>query len=141
METLKWAWGYVTWPVARAAEKAPEIPIRTPGGIYVKIAGLLGASAVAALAYAGHGKSNSKDLEKRRQTFKTGAQIHIIHSVAFLCVRNSRYPALTASLFLTGTCLFSVTCYYTAITNNRSIVMAAPVGGITLMLAWLSFVL
>lgn len=43
-------------------------------------------------------------------------------------------------LFLAGTLLFSFSIYLAALTDVRSLTMATPVGGMTLMVAWLSLV-
>uniref|UniRef100_A0A915EVL9 Transmembrane protein 256 n=1 Tax=Echinococcus canadensis TaxID=519352 RepID=A0A915EVL9_9CEST len=148
MDSLRAVYRFVSWPVTRVVEKTIEVPIKSSGGGYAKLAGVLGATAIAALAYSAHGKfsldlsfRNAEKSEERRHTFKNGADIHILHSLALLGVRSSRFPQLTASLLLTGTILFSGTCYYTALSNDNRFVRIAPIGGVTLILAWLSFAL
>ncbi|VDM33738.1 unnamed protein product [Hydatigera taeniaeformis] len=148
MDTLRAVYRFITWPVTQIVEKTVEVPIRSTGGAHAKLAGVLGAAAIAALAYGAHGMTlfgfsfqNSTKSEERLRTFKSGADIHILHSLALLGVRSSRFPQLTTSLLLTGTILFSGTCYYTALSNDSRFVSIAPVGGVTLILAWLSFAL
>ncbi|VDK22007.1 unnamed protein product [Taenia asiatica] len=148
MDSLRAVYRFITWPVTQVVEKTVEVPIRMAGGAYAKLAGVLGATAIGALAYGAHGKfsfglsfQNTTKSEQRLHTFKSGADIHILHSLALLGVRSSRFPRLTTSLLLTGTILFSGTCYYTALSNDSRFVGIAPVGGVTLILAWLSFAL
>ncbi|KAL5103315.1 hypothetical protein TcWFU_010476 [Taenia crassiceps] len=138
MDSLRAVYRFITWPVTRVVEKTVEIPIKSAGGGYAKLAGVLGATAIAALAY---GFRNTAKSEERLRTFKSGADIHILHSLALLGVHSSRFPQLTTCLLLTGTILFSGTCYYTALSNDSRFVGVAPVGGVTLILAWLSFAL
>nr|CDS32647.1 protein of unknown function DUF423 [Hymenolepis microstoma] len=141
MEYLRKVCGYLTWPVTRVAEKASETPAIVPGGSNAKLAGILGAIAIAALAYAAHGFRNSERSEQNLRTFKNAADMNILHALALLGVHNSRFPKLTTTLFLVGTVLFSGTCYYTALTDDRRFVDIAPVGGSTLIIAWLTFAL
>lgn len=56
MDLIKWIWGYLTGPLTQMTEKATKIPMRVPGGVHAKLAGVLGATAVAALAYSAHGR-------------------------------------------------------------------------------------
>ena len=58
MDTLKAIYRYVTWPLTQVVEKTVEVPIRVSGGVNAKLAGVLGATAIAALAYSAHGKLN-----------------------------------------------------------------------------------
>ncbi|VDN16602.1 unnamed protein product [Dibothriocephalus latus] len=73
--------------------------------------------------------------------FSTGAHMHLIHSAALLGLSDCSQPKLSVSLFLAGMCLFSGICYYTALTNDIRFVKIAPVGGIILIIAWLSLLL
>ncbi|KAM3177129.1 hypothetical protein ACTXT7_005140 [Hymenolepis weldensis] len=141
MDPIKRVCSYLTWPLTQMTEKAAEVPFRVSGGVNAKLAGVLGATAVAALAYSAHGFQDSEKSRDRIKTFKNGADINILHSLALLGVQASRFPKLTTTLFLVGTVLFSGTCYYTALANDRRFVRIAPIGGTTLIIAWLTFVL
>lgn len=59
MDALKAVYRYVSWPFARIAEntKGMEVPVRAAGSGYGRLAGILGATAIAALAYCAHGKT------------------------------------------------------------------------------------
>ena len=92
-------YSYVTWPVTRVVEKTVEIPVKPIGGFHAKLAGVCGAAAIAALAYSNHGQFSPADTsEQSRRTFKNGAEIHILHSLALLGVRSSRFPNLVKSV-------------------------------------------
>lgn len=63
-------------------------------GPFVRIAGVLGASAVALAAYGAH-KSYPKDrADELRKIFESGNRIHMIHSVAMLGVPLCKYPKI-----------------------------------------------
>ncbi|VDP97809.1 unnamed protein product [Trichobilharzia regenti] len=47
----------------------------------------------------------------------------------------------TTTLLVIGTTLFSGSCYYVAISGNESASKFAPIGGLTLLLAWISMIL
>ncbi|CAH8677019.1 hypothetical protein MS3_00004316 [Schistosoma haematobium] len=104
----------------------------------VRLAGFSGALAVIASAYGAHGFKDEQD--KQRQIFKTGAYYHLVHSVALLTTPLFRRPVLSATLFATGTLLFSGSCYYVALTGDDRFSRIAPIGGMTLVFAWLSLV-
>ncbi len=55
MDSLRWAYRFVTWPVTQYVEKTIEIPVQLSGGMFARIAGVAGASAIAAAAYGAHG--------------------------------------------------------------------------------------
>nr|VZI46653.1 unnamed protein product [Spirometra erinaceieuropaei] len=78
------------------------------------LAGVSGALAVIACAYAAH---------------------------ALLGLSDCGQPKLSTSLFLAGVGLFSGTCYYTALTDDLRFVNIAPVGGTLLIIAWLSLLM
>ncbi|CAH8650552.1 unnamed protein product [Heterobilharzia americana] len=104
----------------------------------VRLAGLSGALAVIASAYGAHGFRDEQ--EKQRQVFKTGAYYHLVNSVVLLNTPLFKRPAFSATLFIVGTVLFSGSCYYVAITGDDRLSRVAPIGGMTLIFAWLSLV-
>jgi uncharacterized membrane protein YgdD (TMEM256/DUF423 family) len=80
-----------------------------------------------------------KEIEDRRKAvFETANKYHFLHALALVTVPFARKPGLAGGLFLTGTLIFSGSCYYYAITDNKNVSKYAPYGGITLILAWLS---
>ncbi|VDO08869.1 unnamed protein product [Rodentolepis nana] len=141
MEFLRRGVDYIIWPFTKVAEKASVAPAIVPGGSNAKLAGILGALAISALAYGAHGFQNTERSEQNLRTFRNAADMNILHALALLGVHNSRFPKLTTTLFLIGTVLFSGTCYYTALTDDRRFVDIAPIGGSTLLIGWLTFAL
>ncbi|KAJ1567734.1 hypothetical protein HK096_008885, partial [Nowakowskiella sp. JEL0078] len=78
----------------------------------MKIAAILGASAVAAQAYGAHGLPNSlkgiEDVTRRVHNWKTAADLHLIHSVAILSLATIQTTrALPVYLWLAGIVGFS----------------------------------
>lgn len=83
-----------------------------------------------------------KEIEdKRKAVFETANKYHFLHSLALISVPFARKSGLAGGLFLTGTLIFSGSCYYYAITDNRKVSKYAPYGGVILILAWLSLAL
>lgn len=109
---------------------------------WIAIAGLMGASAVALGAYGSHVVYPKQEIEDRRKAvFETANKYHFLHALALVTVPFARKSGLAGGLFLTGTLIFSGSCYYYAITDNRAVSKYAPYGGVTLVFAWLSLVL
>lgn len=59
-------------------------------------------------------------------------------SLALLAIPLTKRPWLTGTLMTTGVILFTGTCYYAALTGDQRFNRLAPIGGTTLILAWLS---
>lgn len=62
----------------------------------------------------------------------------VFSSIALIAIPLVKRPWLTGSLMVTGILLFSGTCYYSALTGDNKLNRLAPLGGTTLILAWLS---
>lgn len=105
-----------------------------------RLAGLSGASAVGAAAYGAHGLSDADPLSKK--AFENGNRMHLVHSVmvAVAPILKPRAPLVSGTLFAAGIAIFSGSCYAAALTGARENGRFAPVGGSTLILAWLSLV-
>ena len=69
-----------------------------------------------------------------------GAFLQLGAAAAGLAIanRSGRLNLIAGVMILAGAALFSGTLYTLAITHSRAIVMLAPVGGITLILGWLT---
>ena len=52
-----------------------------------------------------------------------------------------QYIKLAAWLFLIGMLLFSFSIYFAVIFDNKSLLHAAPIGGVALMIAWVILIL
>ena len=109
------------------------------------LAAISGASSVAAAAYGAHATKNMSAILKK--TFDNGNKIHMIHSTVLLGLalggaeKVIKRPNLTTALFASGVAIFSGSCYLAALTGNRSNGRLAPIGGTTLIFAWLSLML
>lgn len=106
----------------------------------LRICGLMGASSVGMAAYGAHGMKGASDIA--RTSYRNGNKLHMIHAATLLACALGReklkYPKITFGLFLVGTIVFSGSCYVAALTGNRRLGRLAPIGGTTLIAAWLS---
>ncbi|KAA0186818.1 hypothetical protein FBUS_06731 [Fasciolopsis buskii] len=105
----------------------------------VRLIGLIGAASLVAGAYGAHGLAGSES--KFRRMFQMGAHYQLLHSLVLLGIPFVSYPALTSALFISGNLLFSGSCYYMAWCGQENALRVSTLGGITLLLAWLSMVL
>ncbi|KAG5898746.1 hypothetical protein JTB14_020940 [Gonioctena quinquepunctata] len=121
-------------------EKTPLWKLAAEGGPFIKIAGIMGASAVALGAYGAHRTYPKDRVHELKPIYETANRFHFFHSLALLGVPMSRYPKATGGLLITGTILFSGTCYYHAFTGQNKFGKLAPIGGTLLIIGWLSMV-
>ncbi|XP_045470207.1 transmembrane protein 256 homolog [Harmonia axyridis] len=119
-------------------EKTPLWKLARENGSFLRLAGVMGASAVALGAYGAHRKYPEGKAELLKPVFETANRMHFFHSLALMGVPMCRNPAVAGSLFLMGTILFSGPCYYYAFTGDNKLGKLAPVGGTILIIAWLS---
>ena len=108
---------------------------------YLLIAGLLGATGVAAGAFGAHALQASVSPE-RIAIWDTAAQYHLIHAAAILALAlgsqtgDSRWR-LPMMGFTAGVLLFSFSLYTLVLTDMTQLAMITPIGGLLLMLSWL----
>ena len=108
---------------------------------YLLIAGLLGATGVAAGAFGAHALQASVSPE-RIDIWETAAQYHLIHAAVILALalhsqadeNRWRLPMMG---FTAGVLLFSFSLYALVLTDITQLVMITPIGGLLLMLSWL----
>ena len=108
---------------------------------YLVIAGLLGATGVAAGAFGAHALQASVSPE-RIAIWDTAAQYHLIHAAVILALalhsqpdnRQWRWPIMG---FTAGVLLFSFSLYALVLTDITRLAMITPFGGLLLMLSWL----
>lgn len=100
-------------------------------------AALSGVAALVMLVLAAHALQPAPDDLERIQL---GAFLQLGAAAAGLAIanRSGRLNLIAGVIILAGAALFSGTLYTLAITHSRAIVMLAPVGGITLILGWLT---
>ncbi len=77
-------------------------------------------------------------------TFQTGLQYHFYHALGLILIGvllfhlpQSKLVKLSGWVMLTGILFFSGTLYIVSFTEMRSLGMVAPIGGLSLMSAWL----
>jgi uncharacterized membrane protein YgdD (TMEM256/DUF423 family) len=110
--------------------------------IWLVIAALNGALAVAFGAFAAHGLSQQLDAHALG-IFETGARYHMYHALAMglaaLAMQSSgaRTATWSAALFLTGIVLFSGSLYALAMTGERIFAFVTPVGGVSFLAGWI----
>ena len=100
-------------------------------------AALSGALALIMLVMVAHVLALSPENAERMQL---GAFIQLFAAAAGLAIANraGRLNLIGGVMILTGAAIFAGTLYALAITESRSFVMLAPIGGITLILGWLT---
>ncbi|XP_011201533.2 transmembrane protein 256 homolog [Bactrocera dorsalis] len=109
--------------------------------LFVRLAGLSGASAVILGAVGSHKLHPTHEKDEMKTIFETANRFHFFHSLALLSVPLARYPAVTGGLLLVGTILFSGTLYYRAFTGDKQYARFAPYGGFCLIVGWLTLLL
>lgn len=100
-------------------------------------AALSGFAALAMLVLAAHALQPApEDLER----IKLAAFIQLGAAAAGLAIANrtGRLNLIAGVLILAGAAVFAGTLYTLAVTHSRAVVLLAPVGGITLLLGWLT---
>ena len=108
---------------------------------YLVVAGLLGATGVAAGAFGAHALEASVSPE-RIDVWDTAAQYHLIHAAVILALAlhsqaNESRWRLPMMGFTVGVVLFSFSLYALVLTDITQLVMITPIGGLLLMLSWL----
>ncbi|KAL1497660.1 hypothetical protein ABEB36_008583 [Hypothenemus hampei] len=122
-------------------EKVPLWKLASETGPFVRIAAVMGASAMVLGAYGAH-RTFPKDRETElKMIFDTANRYHFLHSLAVLGVPLCRNPKIAGTLLISGTVLFSGALYYHALTAENKFGRFAPIGGTILILGWLSMVL
>ena len=76
------------------------------------------------------------------ETYKTGILYHLIHSVVLLAISlNQKFNLKVPFYFiLTGIILFSFSIYIYCLTGTKTVVMITPVGGMSLIIGWISII-
>jgi uncharacterized membrane protein YgdD (TMEM256/DUF423 family) len=102
--------------------------------------------AVGAGAFAAHGLQTLGTLGEREISFfRTGADYHLIHSLAIVAASFAAREAASAGravaaawLFSAGVVLFSGSLYLLALTGSTALplVLATPMGGLCLLAGW-----
>jgi uncharacterized membrane protein YgdD (TMEM256/DUF423 family) len=110
--------------------------------MWIQVAAISGTLAVVAGAFGAHGLK-SRLTPDQLQSWATGAHYHLLHSVVLLALglfaaysgKSIKWPA---SLFVAGMLLFSGSIYLLLLTKMRWLGPVTPIGGLLLILGWLS---
>jgi uncharacterized membrane protein YgdD (TMEM256/DUF423 family) len=109
--------------------------------IWLFIAAINGALAVAFGAFAAHGLSGRLDT-RALSIFETGARYHMYHALALglaaLAMQGAAMRAAkwSAILFLSGIVLFSGSLYLLALTEMSAFAYITPFGGVSFLAGW-----
>ena len=93
--------------------------------------------AVAAGAFAAHGLEG-RVAPRALEIFQTGAQYHLTHALAIVGTSLIRGPgagcaSIAGWLFTGGIVLFSGSLYFLVLANSSLLVLATPLGGVSLL--------
>lgn len=103
-----------------------------------RIAGLLGATAVAAGAFGAHALEGQVTAE-RLETWHTASSYHLVHAVALLALSLAPVPRrLTSLLFCFGILIFSGSLYALVLLDLPILGAITPLGGICFIAGWLN---
>ncbi len=110
---------------------------------WLVIASISALVAVGAGAYGAHGLATGDNFQ---DSFNSGVQYHMWHSLALLAVAwfteqrqgmsAAKWGHLAGGLFVAGIVLFSGTLYYLGVSGELFLSGLAPAGGIALMAGW-----
>jgi uncharacterized membrane protein YgdD (TMEM256/DUF423 family) len=109
--------------------------------LWLLIAAVNGALAVAAGAFGAHGLQGRLDAHAL-QVFETGARYHMYHALAIglaaYAIRGASAGAAQAAavFFLAGIVLFSGSLYLLALTGVRALGIVTPFGGLSFIVGW-----
>jgi uncharacterized membrane protein YgdD (TMEM256/DUF423 family) len=109
--------------------------------IWLFIAAINGALAVAFGAFAAHGLAGRLDTQALG-IFETGARYHMYHALAIglaaLAMQSAAAYAAkwSAILFLSGIVLFSGSLYLLALTEMSAFAFVTPFGGVSFLAGW-----
>lgn len=125
--------------MARAAAAACDAM-----NVWLLVAAINGALAVAAGAFGAHGLQDRLSAHDM-QIFETAARYHMYHALAIgLAAFASRSDAAStpanaaAGFFLAGIVLFSGSLYLLALTGARELVFVTPFGGLAFLIGWIA---
>jgi uncharacterized membrane protein YgdD (TMEM256/DUF423 family) len=111
--------------------------------LWLLIAAVNGALAVAAGAFGAHGLQGRLD-DHAMEVFQTAARYHMYHALAMglaaMAMRGAAANAAgaAAGLFLAGIVLFCGSLYILAFTGTRALGIVTPFGGLAFIAGWIS---
>jgi len=111
--------------------------------VFFTIGATLGFTGVALGAFGAHALK-ARLAPELLATFETAVRYQLIHALALLAVAwaCTRWPGRLAQasgwLFVAGTLLFSGSLYAITLAGVRGLGLVTPIGGVALLLGWLS---
>jgi len=111
--------------------------------LWLLIAALNGALAVAAGAFGAHGLQGRLD-DHAMDVFQTAARYHMYHALAMglaaMAMRGAAANAAGAAVgfFLAGIVLFCDSLYLLSLTGVRTLGIVTPFGGLAFIIGWIS---
>ncbi len=112
--------------------------------MWIIIAAVSGALAVVAGAFGAHGLKARLE-PAQLESWMTATQYHLLHSVVLLALalfaaHSGKSIRLPAGLLSVGMLFFSGSIYLLVLTKMRWLGPITPIGGLLLILGWLSLV-
>ncbi len=107
--------------------------------LFLIVAALNGFLSVALGAFGAHGlkKLISPSL---LQTFQTGVDYQLLHTLALLAIallpQQNRWSSLAGWGFISGIILFSGSLYLLALLQTRALGLITPIGGMCFLIGW-----
>ncbi|GBG30537.1 Transmembrane protein 256 [Hondaea fermentalgiana] len=115
----------------------------------IVLAGISGALAIVTGAFGAHALRGKVD-DRMAKVWETASHYHLVNSVAMLVAAKmvKEVPGgaaaqprnLPVTLFAAGITLFSGSLYAMVLTGETKLGMITPIGGFTLIAAWLSLI-
>ncbi|MEZ5957791.1 MAG: DUF423 domain-containing protein [Hyphomonadaceae bacterium] len=104
--------------------------------IAAALSGLVALGMLVAAAHPLRDVLQAEDLER----VKLGAFVHIAAACAGLAIanRSGRLNAIAGAMILGGAAVFAGTLYAISLTGSQSFALLAPIGGVTLILGWVT---
>lgn len=101
-------------------------------------AALSGFVALAMLVYAAHGLTSADPLDSQRIQLAAFIQMGAAAAALAISNRSGRLNLIAGALILLGAALFGAVLYAHSMTGQSTLGFFAPIGGITLLLGWLT---
>lgn len=105
-------------------------------------AGIMGLLAVALGAFGAHALKSTLVTNNRLDVYELGVQYQFYHTLALLGIgllmlnRESRLLRMASVFMILGIFFFSGSLYILALTNNSTLGMITPVGGVCFIAGW-----
>lgn len=111
-----------------------ESSANSSNGLPLRLAALLGFSAVALGAFGAHGLKNVLSENGTLAIWQTAVLYHLAHAVATLVV--ARRQPLIPYVWTAGVVLFSGSLYILALTGTKWLGAITPFGGLLFLIGW-----